>query len=84
MALSKTVTTPQGFTAVNAYHKVECVTIQPKDIIKFRVRSYKEPEQPHFNDVGYACPHDLEGNNPLSQAYAFLKKHSDFEDAADV
>jgi hypothetical protein len=84
MALKKTLTTPCGFTATGAYHRVEGVSLQAKDIIVFKVRSYKNDSGvPHFSDVEHTCAYDLSGSNPIAQAYEYLKTLSDFADAED-
>lgn len=85
MALQKTMPTPQGFTATDAYHRVEGVSIVGKTKISFRVRSYKDAaEAVSFSDHGYECDYDLQGVNPISQAYVHLKTLSEFAGAADV
>lgn len=84
MAFTKTSTTPCGFSAINAYHRVEGVKLDTKTSISFRVRSYKENLNiPHFEDVGYSCAYDLEGGNPLKQAYDHLKTLPEFAGAVD-
>lgn len=85
MALQKTKLTPQGFTATDAYHRVEGVSLKSKTEISFQVRSYKDAsEAVSFSDHGYECAYDLNGNNPIYQAYSHLKTLPEFADAADV
>lgn len=84
MALKKTVITPQGFDAVDAYHRVEGVRMPSKTEILFQVRSYKDNSGvPHFNDAAHVCQYDMNGSNPLTQAYAHLKTLPEFSDATD-
>lgn len=84
MALKKTVLTPQGFDAVDAYHRVEGVRMPSKTEILFQVRSYKDDSGvAHFNDVAHACAYDLNGNNPIAQAYNHVKSLPEFTDAED-
>jgi hypothetical protein len=84
MAFTKTATTPCGFSAANAYHRVEGVKLDTKTSVSFRVRSYKENSNiPHFEDVGYSCVYDLNGENPITQAYRYLKTLPEFEGAVD-
>ena len=83
MALQKTTTTSQGFIATNAYHRVEGVTLASKTSINFRVRSYKEPGCEAFSDAGFACVYDINGANPIAQAYLHLKSLPEFADAVD-
>ena len=85
MALQKTMPTPQGFTATDAYHRVEGVSIKSKTEISFRVRSYKDAvETVSFADHGYECSYDLSGANPIQQAYVYLKTLSEYSSATDV
>jgi hypothetical protein len=83
MALQKTTTTPQGFIATDAYHRVEGVTLTSKISINFRVRSYKEPGCEAFSDAGFACVYDISDANPFVQAYLHLKTLPEFADATD-
>ena len=83
MALKKTVTTQQGFDAVNAYHRVEGVQIN-KNKIAFQVRSYKDDSGlPNFDNVSFTCNYDLAGENPIKQAYQHLKTLPEFAGATD-
>jgi hypothetical protein len=83
MALEKTVTTPHGFTASNAYHRVEGTQVS-KDRMTFQVRSYKDNSGlPHFSDAYFDCDYDIEGANPIKQAYKHLKTLPEFEGATD-
>ena len=83
MALKKTVNTIQGFEAIDAYHRVEGVQIN-KDKINFQIRSYKDDSGlPHFADLSFNCAYDIQGDNPIRQAYKFIKTLPDFADAVD-
>lgn len=84
MAMKKTVITAQGFEAKDAYHRVEGVTLTSKDKLSFRVRSYKDSSGlPAFADEGFDCDYDIGGDNPIAQAYAFIKASEKFENAQD-
>jgi hypothetical protein len=83
MALEKTVTTPHGFDAVDAYHRVECTQVS-KDTMTFQVRAYKDNSGlPHFVDTSFNCAYDIRGNNPIAQAYQHLKTLPEFAGATD-
>jgi hypothetical protein len=83
MALSKTITTSHGFQAVDAYHRVEAVSINSKNSFDFHVRSYKEIDWPFFGEKVISAPFNLNGDNPFKQAYLHLKTLPEFEDAVD-
>jgi hypothetical protein len=83
MALEKTTTTPHGFSASNAYHRVEGTQVS-KDTMTFQVRSYKNNSGlPHFSDASFGCAYNITGDNPIAQAYAHLKTLPEFAGATD-
>jgi hypothetical protein len=83
MALNKTTTSSQGFEAVNAYHRVEGLCLVTNQKISFRVRAYKDVAFPMFADNGYSCAYDITGENPIKQAYEYLKTLPEFANATD-
>lgn len=84
MALEKTVQSPQGFEAQNAYHRVEGLQIKNKTTILYMVRSYKdESGVPAFADHSYESSYDITKENPIAQAYKHLKLLPEFENAKD-
>lgn len=84
MALKKTVKTQQGFDAVDAYHRVEGVRLSSKTSMSFQVRSYKDDSGlPAFADAAHEAAYDLNGDNPIAQAYKHIKTLPEFSDAKD-
>jgi hypothetical protein len=83
MALAKTISTVHGFQAVNAYHRVEAVSLIGKEQISFHVRSYTATDKPFFVEEVMTAPYQLDGDNPIKQAYAHLKTLSEFSGATD-
>jgi len=84
MALKKTVTTEQGFEANGAYHRVEGVRLNGKTSMSFQIRSYKDAKDClAFSDAMHICAYDIEGKNPIAQAYEYLKTLPDFTGAID-
>ena len=83
MALNKTTTSSQGFEAVNAYHRVEGLCLVTNQSMTFRVRTYKDVAFPAFADNGYSCAYDITGENPIKQAYEYLKTLPEFANATD-
>jgi hypothetical protein len=83
MALKKSVTTPHGFAADGAYHRVESVKLVAKDRIEFHVRSYLSQDKPFFAESVTSCPYVLESQNPIRQAYIYLKSTDEFSGAED-
>lgn len=83
MALKKTTTTDHGFEAVDAYHRVEAIRFEGKNTITFHVRIYKEVGKPFFAEQLFSCDYDIAGENPIKQAYIYLKTLPAFSNAVD-
>ena len=84
MAIKLTVTTPQGFEASDAYHRVENVALKSKTELVFMVVSYKTKEHSaSFNQQPHRCAYALESSNPINQAYLHLKTLPEFAGATD-
>ena len=85
MALQKTIITNNGFTATNAYHRVENIVLVGKNVINFVVSSYKDAklEYAAFQKQPYSCEYDLTKSNPFAQAYDFAKTMPEFAGSID-
>jgi hypothetical protein len=83
MAISKTVMTPHGIEVQNAYHRVEGLTFESKNKLKFQVRASVDGTKSHFLDANYVCDYDIQGDNPIRQAYKHLKTLEEFSGAVD-
>jgi hypothetical protein len=83
MALLKTISTIHGFEVVNAYHRVEGISIESKNNIRFYVRSYKNTGLPFFDEKVVSAAYNLDGKNPIAQAYEHLKTLPEFAGATD-
>ena len=83
MALSKTVTTAHGIEVVNAYHRVENLKIIGKNKINFQLCASVDKNKLSFYGDSYECAYDLEGANPIAQAYVYLKTLPEFSGATD-
>jgi 4-diphosphocytidyl-2C-methyl-D-erythritol kinase len=84
MALKKTVVSPQGFEAQDAYHKIDSVILRNKTYAEVVISSRKDVSSGvAFSSKVYECQYDLNGSNLLTQAYEQLKKLPEFTDAED-
>ena len=83
MALKKTVISQHGFEAINAYHRVGLVTLTAKNKISFSVCSHKDADKPFFDSQLLSAPYDIDGSNPIKQAYQHLKTLPEFSGAED-
>lgn len=85
MALQQTQNTIYGFTIDDAYQRIELVTILGKSSLRFAVRSYQNDSAEKFFDEEYfACQYDINGDNPIKQAYNHIKTLDKFKNALDV
>lgn len=84
MAFKKTVGTPFGVDIIDAYHRVEGLSLDNKTQMTFWVRAYKDAKNSvAASSIHYTCPYDMNATNPLAQAYQFAKSQPEFIDAAD-
>lgn len=85
MALEKTITTKSGLVAENAYHRVQNVQIAEKNTLFFGLHSYKDKDAlfSPLDEQIFKCDYDLNGANPIAQAYVFLKTQESMVDAKD-
>lgn len=83
MALQKTITTPYGIEVPDAYFRVEYVRVTSKTSIQFNVYGYADPSKQFIVESLESCAYDLNGDNPIKQAYAYLKTLPEFEGAID-
>jgi hypothetical protein len=86
MALTKTITLVNNFQEFsifeNAYLKVTSFS-GSKETISFNLGAFKEKNGVLLQKQEFVIPHDLEGFNPLKQAYEHLKSLPEFSDAID-
>lgn len=83
MALKKTTSTVHGFVATDGYHCVESLRLKDKTTMEFHVRSYLDKTLPFFAEHIHSAPYTLDGENPIKQAYIYLKSTDEFADAQD-
>lgn len=83
MALKLTKQTATGLTAIDAYHRVENLSLKDKNGILFNVKSYVNTSFIAFDTNNYLCNYDIDGENPIKQAYLHLKTLPEFVDAVD-
>jgi hypothetical protein len=83
MALKKTITTIAGIEVKDAYHRVCQVRLDSKAVLVFNVSMHKDAENPSFFSAGHACAYDMAGENPMKQAYDYLKTLPQYDGAQD-
>lgn len=82
MALKKNESTQFGFDVPDAYQRVEHLKLR-KTSMEFQVSVYSDITKTAFNHKNYACGYDMQGANPIAQAYAYLKTLPEFAGALD-
>lgn len=82
MAIKNTVETGFGIEVEEAYLRVEFPFIN-KDSMSFNLRKYVSKDLPFFSEDMITCDYDIEGSNPYSQAYEYLKTLDEYSDAVD-
>jgi len=73
MAIKLTVKTNSGIDVQDAYHRVSSIQINNKTAMNFVVTSHKTSSDMHFQESAFGCAYDLNGKNPIAQAYEYLK-----------
>lgn len=75
----------RGLSVPQAYVRVVSPTISvDKASIDFGVQYRVSPEAELLDAATYSSPYELQGENPIRQAYAYLKTLPEFADAVDV
>lgn len=84
MAFKKTIITAYGIEVVDAYHRVEAVRLEGKNSVAYHVRIYKDNNSlPFFEEKVFQSDYDINGDNPIAQAYTHLKTLPEYADAID-
>jgi len=72
-----------GLVAPTGYIKVENVTVDANSMTAMVVWRAEQASAPIRNKL-YSLPYELNGVNPLAQAYAGLKALAEFDGAVDL
>jgi hypothetical protein len=84
MALSMDTTSKQGFTAPNAYIRIQSISIIGKTQMEFSIGFFKTAEtESSFDYQTWSCAYDVNGSNPFAQSYKYLKTLPSFATATD-
>lgn len=83
MAFKKAASTPFGINVSDAYHRVENISIVEKTKMVFQLKISVDGNFPDFSSDAYLCDYDINGSNPIAQAYTYLKSLPEFVSAVD-
>jgi hypothetical protein len=81
MALTKTAEF-RGINIANAYYRVSQVQLGKSQMTAI-ASLHASAEAPELASTMHGCPYDIEGDNPIKQAYEHLKTLPEFEGAID-
>lgn len=74
-----------GISVSNAYVRIENISLSGKTFGAAQVNMYANtPSDGVLSSASYGFPYDLAGDNPIKQAYDYLKTLPEFAGAADV
>jgi hypothetical protein len=82
MAISKT-TTFKGCTIADAYHRVWNVKVS-KDSVSFGLGVHSSSDDEMIDSTSHSCAYNLDGDNPIKQAYQHVKTLPEFAGATDA
>ncbi|WP_233869193.1 hypothetical protein [Paraburkholderia adhaesiva] len=84
MALKLKITTSAGAVFDPAWCRVESVTVT-QSRMTFSLRKYGlQVGAPFFDEEGFEASYEVSGENPFTQAYAYLRTLPQFSGAEDV
>lgn len=83
MALKKDIEF-KGISVVGAYLRAVSPTIRRgNDHLEFILEYAADENSQYFKVRAFECPYDLDGANPIEQAYEYLKTLEEFSDVSD-
>jgi hypothetical protein len=82
MALSMTIGF-RGIAVDDAYHRVDCVQVVAKSSLRISVGTYGNRNSEPLVVRDYVSAYDIDGDNPIAQAYLHLKTLPEFAGATD-
>jgi hypothetical protein len=81
MALSKDIEF-KGISVPSAYHRVWNVSLS-KESISFGLSVHADAGGEMLSSTAHECEYDIDGENPIRQAYMHIKTLPDFAGATD-
>lgn len=83
MALRNNVQMANGINVSNSYIKVGTVSVVQKNILSFNALYSVNAEKPTYQEQSFQCAYNIDKENPIKQAYEYLKTLPDFAGAID-
>jgi hypothetical protein len=73
-----------GLIGNELYAKITNTAIQNTTKLSFTVEYFKDKTKDNLMVSYFNCPYDIDGANPIKQAYLHLKTLPEFADATDI
>ncbi len=83
MALSLTIRQETGIEVQDAYVQVASALVHKNQTATARYLIFADTKKLPFDSVEVTYFYDLDGSNPIKQAYEYLKSLPEFADATD-
>lgn len=83
MALTLDKTTSTGVTVNNAYCKVESISNLDKSMMIINIEYKTSADAKPFDTERKSVSYNIDGLNPIAQAYQYLKTLDEFSSAID-
>jgi hypothetical protein len=83
MAIQSSIKTEFGLDLPAAYIRIASTATTNKSVLVFSAYVFADSNYPAISQRQYTCPLDLEGPNPIKQAYLHLKSLPEFANATD-
>jgi hypothetical protein len=83
MAIQKDFETVFGIKLTDAYCRVDNIVINEKTKMVFLLNTYADKTAKEIHTQTFQCAYVLDGENPLAQAYKYLKTLPEFIDSQD-
>jgi hypothetical protein len=83
MALQKSIESKFGITISDAYIRVESISFDAAKAMQFFVRIYAKQNYLALSEQQVVIAYDMNGANPYTQAYIYLKTLPEFANAVD-
>jgi hypothetical protein len=83
MAIQSLIKTEFGLDLPAAYIRIGSTSTTSKEVLIFSAYIFADSNYPAISQRQYVCSLDLDGPNPIKQAYLYLKTLPEFADAVD-
>ena len=83
MAIQKDFETVFGINLTDAYCRVDNIVINEKTNMMFLLKTFADKTAKEIHTQTFQCAYVVDGENPLAQAYNYLKTLPEFSGSVD-